>query len=602
MSAISREESQAKLDKLAAGATVYNPDTPLSIADRYEQLAAENGERVFLVDAHSGEQVSYAQVNARANQYARALQAAGIGRGDCVAVALQNRPEFFYAYLAVAKLGAITALLNTFARGAALEHTLKVTRSKAVLIGEECLENFTSDNLQQQPTWVVLDDGSSTLPAETKALQPLLEKLDNSNLDHKLRAEVMGSEPAFYCFTSGTTGLPKAAIISHARWLGVGESWRRVLEITESDVLYCILPLFHGAAGMSLTSNALSAGARIVLRRKFSASGFWDDVRSHGVTGVQYIGEVCRYLVNQPQQPNERNHSLRWMTGAGMTADVWKRFVERFGDVRIIEGMGATESNCSLINLDGKIGACARIPFRDRSNARLAKYDLDRGEHVRDANGRLVECQPGEVGELLGMILHIPGMNSGRFEGYTDPAATEKKILRNAFNEGDAWFCTGDLLTRDDDDYYYFVDRVGDTFRWKSENVSTTEVVDALETYRDAEMINIYGVKIPEHEGRAGMAAIQMREGKTFDPVAFYRIATGHLPHYAVPLFVRVASNSDLTPTFKLRKVDLQKQGYNPTAFEDPLFVLDHGSKTYRPYSDDALKALGVKPFSQESA
>ena len=602
MTVISREESQARLDRLAAGATVYNPDSTLSIADRYEQLADTIGGQVFLIDAHSGEEVTYAEVNARANQDARVLQQAGIGAGDCVSIALQNRPEFFYATLAVAKLGAVTALLNTFARGPALAHALDATRSKALLLGEECLENFTPtpELLERQPTWLVRDDGSQAVPAGVRALLPLLTGVSEANLDPALRAEVLGSDPAFYCFTSGTTGLPKAAIISHARWLGVGESWRRALEIGASDVLYCILPLFHGAAGMSLTSNALASGGRIVLRRKFSASAFWDDVRKYRVTVVQYIGEICRYLINQPPRPDDRDHSLRWMTGAGMTADVWKRFLERFGDIGIIEGMGATESNCSLVNLDGKVGACARIPYRDRSNARLARFDLETQQHVRDENGFLVECEPGEVGELMGMILHLPGMNAGRFEGYTDPAASEKKIMRNAFAEGDAWFCTGDLLVRDEDDYYYFVDRMGDTFRWKSENVSTTEVVDALDRYHDAEMINVYGVKVPDHEGRAGMAAVQMREGRHFDPEALYQLATESLPHYAVPLFVRVASDSDLTPTFKLRKVDLQKQGYDPSAFTDPLYVLSHSAGRYVPYSEAALEELGVKPFKAD--
>lgn len=595
---VSLEESQARLNRMAEGSRVYNPDHVLSIADRYEEWAA-GAERPFLVDVQSGERVSYQQVNARANQYARLLLDAGVNAGDCVAIAFQNRPEFFYATLAIAKVGAICALVNTFARGEALAHALNATKSRFLLLGAECLENFTEtpELLIRQPTWIAADGAPVALPAGVQDLNLAASGLPDRNVDKALRASVLGASPACYCFTSGTTGLPKAAIISHARWLGVGASWNRLLEITEADCFYCMLPLFHGAAGMSLTSNALAAGARIVVRRKFSARSFWAEVVEHGVTAVQYVGEICRYLVNQPPQQGERDHKLRWMIGAGMTVDVWQRFLDRFGQIGVIEGMGATESNVSLVNPDGKIGACARVPFRELSNARLAKYDLDNDCYVRDENGFLVECQPGEVGELLGKILDLPGMMAGRFEGYTDPVATEKKILRNAFEEGDAWFCTGDLLSRDEDEYYYFVDRLGDTFRWKSENVSTTEAVNALAPFDDAELINIYGVKVPDTEGRAGMAAIQMREGRHFDPQRFYQVATEHLPHYAVPLFVRVADASDLTPTFKLRKVDLQRQGYNPDAFSDPLFVLSHSQQCYVPYSDAALADLGVQPF-----
>lgn len=597
---ISREQTQAKLDKMADGAGVYKPEAPYSIADRFEELAISDGDRVFLIDGER--RVSYAELNRMANRYASLGLRLGLKTGDSGAVMLQNRPEFFFAWLGLSKIGVTAALINTFAKDKALAHALSVTNSKILLVGEECLENFTNqpELLQQQSTLVIRDQGSSTLPKGCQWIEEQLETASDNNPDQSHREGIIGSSPAFYCFTSGTTGLPKAAIISHARWLGVGASWKNMLGIDSSDVFYCMLPLFHGAAGMSLTSNAIAAGASIALKRKFSASQFWQDVRRYGVTSTQYIGEVCRYLVNQPEQPNDQDHTLKRMTGAGMTPEVWRKFLKRFGDIQIIEGMGATESNCSLVNPDGKIGACARIPFRDRSNARLVKFDLDNNCHVRDANGFLVECEPGEVGELIGMILNIPGMAGGRFEGYTDPVATEKKILRNVFQEGDAWFATGDLLCRDEDDYYYFVDRIGDTFRWKSENVSTTEVTEALEDYDDAEVINIYGVKVPDHEGRAGMAAVQMRKGHSFDPKRFYDTATGKLPHYAVPLFVRVADQSDLTPTFKLRKVDLQRQGYSPDLVSEPLYALDHESRTYQPYSEAALKQLDVKSFIAE--
>lgn len=596
---VSREETQAMFDKLAAGAMKHTPEQTYTVADRFEEHARDFPDRVFLIDGDT--RITYGEMNRQANRYADVALRMGLKPGDVGAVMVENRPEFFYAWVGLAKIGAIGALINTFARDQALAHAIEVTRSKLLFIGAECVPLFnTRPELAERCQTLVIADPQhpdTALPAGTRAIEALLADASDANPDAALRKDVVGASPLHYCFTSGTTGLPKAAIISHARWLSVGDGWKNLLDITESDVFYCMLPLFHGAAGMSLTSNALAAGATMVLRRKFSASRFWDDVRRHGITSTQYIGEICRYLVNQPPQPNDREHSLRVMTGAGMTAEVWRQFLDRFGDIRICEGLGATESNCSLSNPDGKIGAVARIPYPERSNARLVRYDVENDCHVRDEQGHLVECKPGEVGELIGMILDIPGLMAGRFEGYTDPAATEKKILRNVFQDGDAWFSTGDLLMRDADDYYYFVDRIGDTFRWKSENVSTTEVVAALEDYRDAELINVYGVKVPEHEGRAGMAAIQMKPGHSFDPAAFFQVATASLPHYAVPLFLRVSEEADLTPTFKVRKVDLQKQGYDPAQVADPLYVLSREQETYVPWSEEALAALGVKAF-----
>jgi fatty-acyl-CoA synthase len=344
-------------------------------------------------------------------------------------------------------------------------------------------------------------------------------------------------------------------------------------------------------------SNALASRASIVVVRQFSASKFWPDIRRYGVTIVQYVGEICRYLVNLPPRDDDKDHTLKRMTGAGMTAEVWNNFVARFGDIEIYEGWGATEANCSMMNLDGVRGSCGRIPFKEQSNARLVKYDVENDCHVTTDQGFLVECAPGEVGELLGLVLNIPGVGAGRFEGYISEQATENKILRNVFSEGDAWFRSGDLLTNDENGYFYFSDRIGDTYRWKSENVSTTEVTEALETYSPAEMINVYGVAVPGQEGRAGMVAIELKTNERFDAQGLYALANENLPPYAVPLFVRVRAQSDLTVTFKLRKIDLQRAGYAPDNFSDPLFVLDKSAGTYVPYSAEALEKLGVVPF-----
>jgi fatty-acyl-CoA synthase len=367
------------------------------------------------------------------------------------------------------------------------------------------------------------------------------------------------------------------------RYLSVGDCMSAVAGYGPDDVIACVLPLFHGAGGMVVVSCALSQGAAVFLRRRFSARAFWDDARRHGVTAFQYVGEICRYLVNQPPTPEDRNHRIRVMMGAGLTAGVWRKFQERFGVARVLEGWSSTEANTSLSNLDNHVGSCGRIPFKERHNGRLIRYDVETGAHPRGPDGFCIECGPNEVGEFIGMILDLPDSGAGRFEGYTSAEETEGKILRDVFQKGDKWYRSGDLLCHDADDYYYFVDRIGDTFRWKSENVSTQEVAEALAGFPGLEVANVYGVTVPGAEGRAGMAALVLRDPAAFDGRAFYAYAAERLPPYAAPVFVRLVAEADMTSTFKLRKIDLQCQGYDPARVRDPLFVRDEAARAYVP-------------------
>jgi fatty-acyl-CoA synthase len=274
------------------------------------------------------------------------------------------------------------------------------------------------------------------------------------------------------------------------------------------------------------------------------------------------------------------------MMGAGLGPDIWVAFQERFGIPHILEGWSSTEANTNLINLDNKVGSCGRIPFKERHNGRLIRYDVETDTHVRDEAGFCIECEPGEPGEFIGMILDLPGSGAGRFEGYTSAEETERKILRDVFRPGDAWYRSGDLLYHDADDYYYFVDRIGDTFRWKSENVSTQEVAEALHGFPGLEIANVYGVKVPDAEGRAGMAALVLRDPDAFDGRAFFEHAAARLPEYAAPVFVRLVEQPDVTSTFKLRKIDLQREGYDPDRVRG-VFVRDESARAYVPLSPD---------------
>ncbi|MBK7250427.1 MAG: long-chain-acyl-CoA synthetase [Gammaproteobacteria bacterium] len=575
---ISREETQRLLDRLSAAALRHTPEQDCTVTDRFEALAAERPDQPFLV--WQGREISYGAANRAMNRWAHFARAQGLGPGDTVAVMLENRPEFLFLWFGLAKIGCVPALINTHITGAALRHAVGAsTGSRALFVGSECMGPLESAR-GDAPL-----DGRLRVFAVDEAGRIGQQEIGNGeeNPPRSLRAGIVGESTFCLVFTSGTTGLPKAAIITHMRWLGVGDGWAALFGHGPDDVFYCVLPLYHVAAGMSLLSQVLACGGRMVLRARFSASQFWDDVRSHGVTVTQYSGEMCRYLVNQPPRPEDRAHPLKMMSGAGLNAEVWRRFQERFGVPHLIEGYGGTEINCGLMNLDGRIGSCGRIPFRERSNVRLVRYDLEAGDYVRNADGMLIECAPGEVGELIAMIVRLPGIGAGRFDGYTDPEATERKVLRNVFQGGDAWFRSGDLFRRDEDDYFYFVDRTGDTFRWKSENVSTMEVSEALGALPDLDSVTVYGVEVPGEEGRAGMAALEMKPGRRFDPEAFYALASASLPSYAIPLFVRLLRQADMTSTFKLRKTDLQKLGLEPGPDDDPIYVLDAARRSYIP-------------------
>ena len=305
------------------------------------------------------------------------------------------------------------------------------------------------------------------------------------------------------------------------------------------------------------------------------------------------MGEICRFLLSAAARPDDRQHSLRKMSGTGLTPEIWAQWMSRFGDqFQIFEGWGGTESNTNTINLDNRAGSCGRVPFWEKTNLRLVRYDEDKGDYIRDANGFLQLAGVNEPGEAIGMVMQYPGVVAGRFEGYTNAQASEKKLLRNVFQAGDVWWASGDLLRCDEEGYCWFVDRIGDTFRWKSENVSTMEVGDALGDFNGLDAITVYGVQVPGHEGRAGMAALVLAEGARFDPAAFWELAVGRLPRYAAPLFLRLMDTPDMTGNYKLRKVDLQRQGFDQSEITDPLFLRDDSLGTYVPLTPEAVQRV----------
>jgi len=379
-------------------------------------------------------------------------------------------------------------------------------------------------------------------------------------------------------------------VVRHLRFTMGGIHLSQLLGVEEGETIYAPLPLYHGESLFVGFAPAFRVGGAFASRRRFSAQAFLDDVRRHEAVAFVYVGELCRYLLRRPLTPGDRDHRLRVAAGAGLRPDIWTAFQERFGIPRIVEMYGATEGNIALQNTDRRVGSVGKPHPMLEDNVRLARFDLAGGELVRDAGGRCVPCGPEEPGELLGRV--VAGGAGMEYDGYTDRDASEQKLLRDAFEPGDAWFRTGDLLRRDADGYYYFVDRIGDTFRWKGENVATQEVADVLNAVPGVTETNVYGVEVPGEDGRAGMAAVVPVEGTRFDGGAFWAHAARHLPAYARPVFVRIVPEMDVTGTLKQRKLALVAEGWDPARVTDPLFVRDDAARTYVPLTPALASAI----------
>ena len=529
------------------------------------------------------ESVSFGAYNDGVNRYAHLLAAAGVRRGDAVAIMMENSPDFLMAEGAMAKLGSIGALINTNLRGAALAHVLASSTAAVVLADAACWPALAE--LAPVEGRVVLATSASGALAGT-AFRSLPEELAAAPTSEPDIPDVKVSDVMMYIYTSGTTGYPKPTIIRHSRFTMGGQSLRIVLDLREGDCSYAPTPLYHGYSNFVGFAPAFHAGTTFASRRRFSASAFLDDVRRHGATHFMYVGELCRYLLRQPPTPRDRDHRLRIATGPGLRPDIWQAFVDRFGIERVIETYGQTEANLSLMNRRGRVGSVGRSAPFTHAQLKLVQFDFDAQQPRRGADGFLVECAPGEVGELISLVAQSTMMS---FDGYVDKADNEAKLLRDCFAPGDCYLRTGDLLRRDRASYYYFVDRIGDTFRWKGENVATAEVAELLNGAPGISETAVYGVRIPGADGRAGMALVVLQPGATFEPAAYYAFAERTLPSYARPLFVRIGAAMDVTGTLKHTKTRLQAEGYDAATVADPLWFRDDSTRTYVPL-DAALK------------
>lgn len=542
-----------------------------------EQLAEKHGDTLALLSDR--ERMTYREYNERANQYARWALEQGVGKGETVALMMPNRPEYLAAWLGIARAGGVTALLNTNLTGPALAHCVNIVGAKHVIVDDALIDGFSTakGHLTGGATFWCHGAGRS-------GYERVDDRLDGLPADPIPPGELPSlttDDRCLFIYTSGTTGLPKAANINHYRVQSIMFGFNAAMNMTSRDCIYVCLPMYHTSGGVIAAGAALTAGASVAIRERFSSSVFWDDIVRYDCTVFQYIGELCRYLLNSPTHPQETKHRIRLACGNGLRPDIWEDFQRRFRIPKVLEWYAATEGNAVFFNFDGKVGAVGRIPkwLEWKFVTDVVRFDIDSEEPVRGPDGFCIRCRPGEVGEVVSQILNDPKKPSQRFEGYADAAATRKKILHDVFEKGDRWFRTGDLMRKDELGYFYFVDRIGDTFRWKGENVATSEVSEALTVFPGIKEANVYGVRVPGCDGKAGMAALVVEE--ELDLEGFSRHVARQLPAYARPVFLRIQRKIEATSTFKQRKLDLVKDGFDPARIADPLFVLHPQSQSY---------------------
>ncbi|KAF7656350.1 hypothetical protein LDENG_00042720 [Lucifuga dentata] len=567
---------------------IQNSKPFYSILDRFLDKVSKHPLKPFLLFEESV--YTYRDADRESSRVARALSThAHLKEGDTVALFMGNEPQFLLIWLGLAKLGCTAALLNCNIRSKSLLQCFSCTYAKVLIVGADLQGDLKEvlPDLQQQGVRMFITSNDCDLEG-VENLSDMIQQASDQPLPPQLRAKVHFNSPVLYIYTSGTTGLPKAALIDHKR-LWMTAFFQCIAGIRSDDIIYVYLPLYHSAAFQMGVCGAIENGITIVLKRKFSASQFWNDCRKYNVTVIQYIGEVMRYLCNTPKRDNDRDHKVRVAIGNGIRADTWAKFLHRFGDIQIYESYGATEGNVGFVNFGGKIGAVGREHFLHKAvyHYALIRYDTEKEEPVRNSRGFCVEVPKGETGLLVAKI-----EERAPFRGYVkNKVQTEKKKLRDVFVKGDVYFNSGDLLMIDHNGFVFFQDRIGDTFRWKGENVATTEVVEHLLMVDCIEEANVYGVKVPAHEGRIGMAALKLKEDMDFDGKATYQQIKTSLPSYARPRFIRIQATLAVTGTYKQMKTKLAEEGFNPAVIKDPLFYLED-NKGYVPMTQEIFNSI----------
>ena len=571
-------------------ANVTDPTQSCGLGWSFEQATLRNPDGPALLQGPVT--LSYADVNQWANRIGHHLISQGIGKGDVVAVFIENRPELLVTILAVAKVGAVSALVNTSQTRDTLVHSLNLVAPKAMVVGEELVPAYSAVRervaIEARRTWFVADKDTSRQPgiAPEGFINLMTASLDASSDNPLSSRQIFFDDPCFYIYTSGTTGLPKAGVFKHGRWMRSSASFGMIaLDMQPDDIVYCTLPLYHATGLCVCWGSAMSGASGFAIRRKFSASQFWNDVRQYRATTIGYVGELCRYLVDQPPSAEDNRHGVKKMIGNGLRPGAWNAFKTRFAVNHICELYAASDGNIgftNILNFDNTIGFSLM-------SWELVAYDHDSGAPIRDAKGLMRKVAKGEQGLLLAKI-----DDKAPLDGYTDPQKTAKVVLDDVFEKGDRYFNTGDLLRNIGFGHAQFVDRLGDTYRWKGENVSTTEVENILLQHPHISEAVAYGVEIHNTNGRAGMAAITPAESlATLDFSELLAFAQQQMPSYAVPLFLRVKVKMETTGTFKYQKTRLKDEAFDPgKTGDDPIYAWLPGTQTYVQVTEQLLSDI----------
>lgn len=562
-----------------------------TIPKLFQETVRRHPDKPALIYQGTDETWTFRELDEYSNKVANYLYGQGFRSGDVLALFMESRNQFVGLWLGMAKIGVEAALINTNVRKESLLHCVNISHSKAVIFGEELAEAIQEmhSSLDKSIRLFCSGEGKSeNVPPHTDFLDPLIEKTSCKPPEPSPKGFL---DKMFYIYTSGTTGLPKAAIIVHCRYFRMATLVYNGFGMTPDDVVYDCLPLYHAAGNIVGVGQCLLHGMTVVIRKKFSASQFWEDCVKYNCTIIQYIGEICRYLLNQPSHDAERKHRVRMALGNGLRTSIWKEFMNRFGIPQIAEFYGATECNCSVGNFDNKFGACG-FNSRIMPNVypiHLIRVNEDTMELIRGPDGLCIPCKPGQPGQLVGRIVQSDPLQ--RFDGYLNHEASSKKMARDVFKKGDCVYLTGDVLVMDEFGYLFFRDRTGDTFRWKGENVSTTEVEGTLSRILNMTDVVVYGVEVPGTEGKAGMAAV-VDPDHSCDLESFAEEMKKALPVYARPVFLRLLSEVHKTSTFKFQKTDLRKEGYDPSMVKDKLYYLAPRQCRYLPLNEDVFKRI----------
>lgn len=569
------------------------------IIDMFEEQVKRVPKKTFIL--FEDRIYTYEFVNSMANRVANLAMTWGLKQGDAVATVIYNEPAFVWTLLGLLKLGLVDAFINYHNKSGPLLHSIVVSDAKVIIIGDgdELLDSIDAikDKLPADIPIYVYGKAGSELPDRYLSMDTELLRVCPAEICKTVRSQLTLKSLVCYIYTSGTTGLPKPALVNQAKAIGLSKFYQQVW-YNENDVVYVVTPLYHSAACGHGLFNTIDVGATIVLRKKFSARHYWEDVRKYKVTVVQYIGELCRYLLKVPKDDLDGVHTVRVAVGNGLRPDIWEEYRTRFRIPWIAEFFGATEGTTTFINVTGRVGAIGRWSpiMRVASKGRFGvsshviKYDVVNDTPVRNNKGRCIPIKRGEEGIL---ISGIPPSYSGFYKG--DLAASEKKTIRDVFEEGDRYFNFGDLVYMDNQYYIYFRDRVGDTFRWKGENVSTREVCDVISKLPFTQDVNVYGVLVPDSDGRAGMAAISLKGEAEVKPDMLKDVFCAcekELPAYARPLFLRFTKDLQVTQTMKHSKLNLIKDGFDIDKIADPVFFLDVEKRTYSPLTGDIYQRV----------